>query len=132
MAKVKYTEQAWKDMQDLIADYDSEIGWHGVVEETEDGDYLVTDILVYPQYVTGATVEMDNEGYQKWLWDNRYDKRFYNIKLQGHSHVNMPVFPSYTDQDHQRKVYAEMREGDYYIFTIWNKKGDHKAWIYKK
>ena len=31
------------------------------VEQTEDGNYIITDILMYPQEITGATVTSNDE-----------------------------------------------------------------------
>lgn len=32
MATVKYTEEAFNKMRELVLEYNTEIGWHGVVE----------------------------------------------------------------------------------------------------
>lgn len=134
MATVKYTEEAFNKMRELVLEYNTEIGWHGVVEKKSENEYLITDILLYPQLVTSCTVETDNIKYAKWFQEGLmkdYNK-YNNIKMQGHSHVHMGVTPSGTDLQHQEEIYNQMKEGDYYIFTIWNKYGEHNAWIYTK
>lgn len=129
MNTIKYTKKAWKKMNDLVDRYDCEVAWHGVCEELENGDIEVQDILVYPQVVSAATVEMD-DSYGEWL-DGLDDDTFRKLRLQGHSHVRMPVFPSTTDKEHQNNIASRLKAGQYYVFNIRNKFGDTKTWIYR-
>lgn len=123
-ATVYFTPEAWAKMVMLIKEFDKEIAWHGVanrVENEECDDYVVSDILVYPQTVSGASVEMDTEEYAKWIMDNVEDDRFNNIHMQGHSHVNMTPNPSSVDLNHQEEILNMLGDEDFYIFMIWNK-----------
>jgi hypothetical protein len=93
-----------------------EIGWHGIVER--DGNvFKITDILVYPQKVTGATVTTDQVPYQEWLMAQPVNK----IRFQGHSHVNMGCSPSGVDEKCKEGVLESVKQDDYYLFMIWNK-----------
>ena len=66
-------------------------------ERCEEKDtYLISDILVYPQEVTGSTVTTDQNEYEMWLMKQE-DDVFNNIRMQGHSHVNMSTSPSSVD-----------------------------------
>lgn len=131
-AKVFFTEAAWYKMQALIDGYDKEVGWHGIAYRHDDlnvDQYYITDIMVYPQEVTGATVTTDQEKYQSWLMKHD-DDVFNNIRMQGHSHVNMAVSPSSVDTSLYDRILGQLTDDMFYIFMIWNKKGDKTVKIY--
>lgn len=131
-ATVYFSEMAWLKMQTLIREFDKEVAWHGVAHRGEDeskDEYYITDILVYPQEVTGATVNTDQEKYEMWLMMHE-DDVFNNIRMQGHSHVNMGTTPSGVDTTHQEKILAQLEDGMFYIFMIWNKRGEKNIKIY--
>lgn len=131
-ATLYFREIAWTKMQALIREFDKEVAWHGVarrgIDETKD-EYFIDDIMVYPQEVTGATVNTDQEKYEMWLMQHD-DEVFNNIRMQGHSHVNMGVSPSSVDTTHQEKILAQLEDDMFYIFVIWNKKNDKTIKIY--
>ncbi len=123
---------AWRKMQTLIKEFDKEVAWHGVAYRGEDetkNEYYINDILVYPQKVTGATVNTDQEKYEMWLMQHE-DEVFNNIRMQGHSHVNMSVSPSGVDETHQSKILDQLEDDMFYIFLIWNKSGAKFIKIY--
>ena len=131
-ANVYFTELAWVKMQTLIREFDKEVGWHGIATRGDDptkDEYYITDILVYPQEVTGATVTTDQEEYQMWLMGHD-DEVFNNIRMQGHSHVNMGVSPSSVDTSLYERILDQLEDNMFYIFMIWNKKGDKTIKIY--
>lgn len=129
-AKVFFDELAWVKMHTLIRDFDKEVAWHGVAYRGEETDtYHITDILVYPQEVTGATVSTDQEKYQMWLMGHE-DEVFNNIRMQGHSHVNMGVTPSSVDVSLYESLLEQLDDDMFYIFMIWNKKKDKMIKIY--
>ena len=131
-ASVCFTELAWLKMQTLIREFDKEVAWHGVAfrgeDETKD-EYYITDILVYPQEVSGATVTTDQDKYQTWLMSHD-DDVFNNIRMQGHSHVNMGVTPSAVDTTLYEKLLDQLDDEMFYIFMIWNKRKDRTVKIY--
>lgn len=123
-ATVYFTPEAWAKMVMLIKEFDKEVAWHGVAsraENEEKDEYIISDILVYPQTVSGASVEMDTEEYAKWIEVNMEDDRFNSIRMQGHSHVNMSPNPSSVDLNHQEEILNMLGDEDFYIFMIWNK-----------
>lgn len=132
-ATVFFTAEAWAKMVMLLMSFNKEVAWHGVAERIGDEDYdnyLISDILVYPQEVTGSTVDMDVEKYATWLQDHEDDDRFYNIRMQGHSHVNMAVSPSGTDIEHQEAILDQLLANSFYIFMIYNKRFEKNVKIY--
>lgn len=125
---VVFTSEAWLKINALVDNCSTEIGWHGVVEKKKNVFYI-TDVLVYPQKVTAATVSADDKEYPKWLM-NIPDETFNKIRMQGHSHVNFGVTPSGTDNDFYNKLLQNMDKDEFYIFMIINKRKELNVWIY--
>lgn len=113
-------------MTHIVKVHDKEIAWHGVVERKPKNQYLVQDILIYPQTVTGVTVDADTDEYPQWLIENR--DLINKMRLQGHSHVNMGVTPSSTDEQYYAELSAQVN--DFYIFIILNKSGTSYTRLY--
>jgi hypothetical protein len=131
-ASLLFTPQAFAKMLMLVNGFSSEVAWHGVAfrgDDPEKNEYLVSDILVYPQEVTGTTVNTDQEKYQNWLMELD-DETFPHIRMQGHSHVNMSTTPSGVDLTHQEKILDQLDDDMFYIFVIWNKRMEHTVKIY--
>ncbi len=130
-ATLYFTEKAWVKMQFLVMKTDKEIAWHGTAErlDGEENAYLINDILIYPQSVTGATVNTDQDRYREW-WEEFDDDMINSIKMQGHSHVNMGVTPSGTDLTNNEAILAQLRQNSFYIFLIWNKRDEQTIKIY--
>ena len=129
-ATISFTPLAYTKMIALIMNFDTEVAWHGVGKRVDKSKFLISDILVYPQQVSGSTVEMDTENYAKWLMENDEDERFDNIVMQGHSHVNFGTTPSAVDIKHQEDILSQLSDDMFYIFVIWNKKLEHTSKIY--
>lgn len=128
-AYVTFTPMAYIKMLTLLKHFDSEIAWHGTVRREDEDTFIITDVVVYPQTVTDSTVNTDQEEYQKWMM--ALDDDYYNaMRMQGHSHVNMGTSPSGVDSNHQQQILAQLKDNDYYIFMIWNKRLDHTIKIY--
>lgn len=119
---VKFTPEAYFKMRTLIQKATGEIGWNGTVER-DNNIFTITDILVYPQTVTGCTVTCDE--IETGLWLNKFPTETFNkIRFQGHSHVNMGTAPSGTDRTMYDKYTETIDDDDYYIFMILNKKDE--------
>lgn len=129
-AKILFTPTAYAKMVSLLMAFESEVAWHGVGERMDEKTFVISDILVYPQTVTGTTVDMDTEKYAMWLMENDEDDRFNHIIMQGHSHVKMQTSPSPVDKNHQEEILAQLTDDMYYIFMIWNKRLEHTTKIY--
>lgn len=133
-ADLFFTELAWLKMKNLVGEFDKEVGWYGSARRVTDAEnpstFLVDDILVYPQTVSGATVDFDTAGVAKWKMENYDDERMHRLFLHGHSHVNMGVSPSSTDKEHQRDILDMLNPDQFYIFTIMNKSGGRYLVIY--
>lgn len=130
-ATLYYKEHAWLKQEALIDNFSDEVAWHGIAKRDPDEKdaFIIEDILVYPQEVSGATVTTDQQEYQEWLyaWD---DDVFNNIRFQGHSHVYMGVTPSSVDENLYESLLSQLNGDMFYIFAIFNKKGDRTVKIY--
>ncbi len=119
--KVYFTSKAYTKMMALIDCFSSEVAWHGTVERIDETTFKITNIFVYPQTVTGATVNTDQAEYTKWLY-SLSDEVFDKLRFQGHSHVHMATLPSGTDMNDMYELIENLDNDDYYIFMIWNKR----------
>lgn len=131
-AVIRYSEKAWLKQTALISGYDKEVAWHGIARRGDDesaNEYFIDDILIYPQKVSGATVETDQAEYQTWLLSQGPDV-MRSIRMQGHSHVNMSTSPSGTDTGYYREILDQLTNEMFYIFMIWNKRGEKTVLLY--
>lgn len=129
-----YTPLAWTKQFLLIMSQSGEVGWHGLVEvvDRDKNIYKITDIIVYPQMVSGATVTTDELVYSNWL-GSQPDEIFNGLKAHFHSHVNMSTTPSAIDEADKDKIVEQLspdKPDQFYIFMIWNKKLEFSADIY--
>jgi hypothetical protein len=116
-------------MEALVANVTTEVGWHGTVHRIDKHSFLIEDILVYPQVVTGANVNPDEVKYTKFLTDQP-DEIFEKLRFQGHSHVNFTTAPSSVDEIFYHEILKQLRGDDYYIFMILNKHGEMMVRLY--
>ena len=126
---ILFKELAWMKMQQLIRIFDSECAWHGTVNRVDETHFEVDDVMVYPQEVTGVTVNTDQKEYEMWLM-RQPDEVFNRLRFQAHSHVNMGVTPSATDETHQKKIIDQLGNDDFYIFLIINKRNEISCRVY--
>lgn len=125
-ATVVIKELAWKKIKALVDKCDKEIAWHGVVTKTKN-EYVIEDIVVFPQMVSAATVTSDETQYSLWL-AQQPNEIFNNLRFHGHSHVRMATNPSGVDTQYQEAMLKNLN--DFYIFAIFNKQGSHWCMIY--
>ena len=124
--EVNFTLEAYHEMCALIDHFSTEVAWHGLVNRIDKTHFQITKILIYPQKVTGATVNTDQEKYTNWLYELD-DESFNTLRFQGHSHVNMGTTPSGVDMQNQWDLIGNLSDTDYYIFMIWNKRREYNV-----
>lgn len=129
--EVVYSEQAWYKTLMLIEENPKEVGWHGICRRDEEDPaiFYIDDIVVYPQEVTGSTITPDTIEYTEWM-NGLDDNTFNNMRAHVHSHVNMGVTPSGTDNTFRKDRLSQLGDEDYYIFQIMNKKGEINSEVY--
>jgi len=126
---IYYTPEAYIKMTSLVNHCTGEVAWHGIMKELPNKTYLITDILIYPQVVSGASVDTDQQEYETWL-NNLPDDVFNNLRMQGHSHVNMATTPSGADWTLYTRMLEGMTRIPFYFFTIVNKRGESFNMLY--
>lgn len=122
------TDEVKLKMDLLVKESNKEVGWHGLVMKAG-LVYVIYDILLFPQKVTGSTVNPDESEYYEWM-EKLTDTQINNMRFHGHSHVNMGVSPSGVDMQFREDLVKNVE--DYYIFMIVNKKGNYEISIYDK
>lgn len=127
---VYITPEAFCKMKILVQKANDEIGWHGVMERLDKETYLISDILLYPQTVSGTTVTVDETKLANWQMTIP-DEVFNNLRMQGHSHVNMAATPSGLDVNTYEKLLQGLDKTDgFYLMLILNKNGDCYKLLY--
>ena len=127
--KVYITAEAYVKLRKLVDDTTTEIGWYGTVTKMPgfESVFVIDDILVYPQTVTGATCVQDDDRVFEFELNLSTDqvnrKRFH-----GHSHVNMGVTPSGVDEQFYQDILTQV--DDYFIVMITNKSGAYYTRFY--
>ena len=133
MPKIYILDSAYIKIRALVSQCSKEIAWHGVVEYHETKNtYLIKDILMYPQIATGTTVTSDDDPYNEWF-SKLEDTTFFNVRYQGHSHVNIGTGPSSVDTGFYDQViasYDEKTPNPYYIFHVTNKNDVHNLILF--
>lgn len=117
---IRFNDMAYIKLRFLLANFDKEVGFYGLVKHIEPEEYLIYDIKVYPQRVTGATVTTNEIELGKW-YDTLTDEEFADKRMQGHSHVNMSPNPSSVDLEDRKLKLNDLNNDDYFIFFIFNK-----------
>lgn len=120
-------------MLELVNQSSVECSWHGLVDRDIDNNtYTIYDILVFPQINSPTATTTDEDEFAKWQTELIIDPEFpiEDLRMHGHSHVNMNVFSSGVDDQYQEDLLAKVEDGDYYIFLIMNKKMEMCIFIY--
>lgn len=143
-AKLVFTTKAWIKIMGLVCTFATEVQWHGLVERQSDDVWKVTDIVTFPHQAYCAAVISEQKEYEDWI-SSLDDETFSKVKLHGHSHVNMGVYPSgfygeiidgNTDESYRARIVSSLpdtnEDSNYYIFVIFNKKQEISARIYDK
>ena len=121
------SDLAWVKIWRLIDHCPKEVGWLGIVSRMGD-NYLIEDIYVPDQEVTGSETLIPPEAMAE-LCETLMTQGIDISKLRywGHSHVNMGVTPSATDED---QVAEYIEHVDWFIRGIHNKRADSKVDVY--
>lgn len=122
---------AYTKMYELVRQSPVEIQWHGLVKK-EGNIYTIYDILLFPQTNSAAATNSDQNEFAEWQMNLIKDINFpiHEMRMHGHSHVNMGVYSSGIDDAYQRDLISKVDNGDYYIFLVLNKKTEMFALLY--
>lgn len=129
--KISINLNAMNKMKEYVRQSDLEIGWLGTSRRVGNVFYI-DDVFLFRQEVHATTTEITTEGLNEFAMDLLYEENgveiWNNMKVWGHSHVNMPTTPSGQD-DKQIEVFAENAE-DFFIRIIANKSDDFRIDLY--
>lgn len=128
---IAVTAEAYMKMLELVNQSAVECSWHGLVKRFGD-KYLIYDILVFPQINSATSTTTDEKEFAEWQTKLIMNPDFpiEELRLHGHSHVNMNVFSSGIDDKYQKDLITKVEDGDYYIFFIMNKKMEICIFLY--
>lgn len=127
---VYYTAEVAAAIEYIVGVQNQEVAWLGIVEIVSDNAYLITDIYIPTQEVSAASVDINEKDMAELAERIMADGHDISMmRYHGHSHVNMGVSPSATDQEHLSDY---LEHSDWFIREIRNKKGDKKVDIFDK
>ena len=128
------SNEALTKMSVYVETCKQEVGWLGtVITDEETGYPLIDDVYLFDQEVHATTTEITPEGLTEFAEEllSQGDKgmeTWNNLKMWGHSHVNMGITPSGQDNK-QMETFAESGH-DWFLRLIANKKGELKIDMY--
>jgi hypothetical protein len=132
MPQILISSDAIIKMQLFIENCSEEVGWLGTAY-LRDGVYYIEDVFLFEQEVHATTTEITPEGLSDFAMELLQQpdgvEIWNNMKVWGHSHVNMGVTPS--GQDDAQMVTFKEGGHDWFIRLIANKKGDLKIDLYE-
>ena len=88
------------------------------------------DVIMYAKYNSAARTKSDEEEYSKWILRQYEFENFCDLKMHGHSHVNMGCTPSSTDMQFRENILKNLKKDSFYIFMIMNKQGSFTIELY--
>ena len=127
---VFYTIEARQTINHLVESTSFEVAWFGLVREETPNEFVVYKIYIPEQEVTAASVDITADAVAEianQILDDGEDPS--HMRYHGHSHVNMTVDPSGTDQEHMLDY---IQDADWFIRSIHNKKGSERVDIFDK
>ena len=117
-----------KVIEEIVEQSKDEVAWNCTVAYDKDTyTFTLTDVLMFPQIVSGTAVDVDEDKYVNFI-SSLTDDQLNTMRFHGHSHVYMSVFSSGTDDDYQRQMLTQI--DDFYIFGIFNKRKDVAMYVY--
>lgn len=122
---VLISKEAYERMWHFVDVADDEVGWLGTVKELPRGGFLIEEVFLLHQEVTGATTEISEEGVSRLADEllRREDglEAVNKLRFWGHSHVMMGTSPSYQDE-RQMDMFRD-NDCEWFIRAILNKRG---------
>jgi hypothetical protein len=125
--EVIYLEKAFRKITSWVDMCPDEISGYGTVKII-DGAFVVTDAFLLEQEVTGTTTELDAMATAKLMdeIDSKSEEEkeeLGELRLWWHSHVNMDVFWSTTDEEAVETISGN----PYFLSSVFNKRGEVKT-----
>jgi proteasome lid subunit RPN8/RPN11 len=122
MMEIMITAEAMEKMATYIDCCSTEISGLGIVEQVK-ASFLIRDVFILEQATDFARSNLDQNDLNRFLFDMvSKGEPVENVKLWWHSHVNMDVFWSGTDEKT-----AESFRNQWMISIVENKKGEYRV-----
>jgi len=115
------------------AECEDEVGWLGTAYKDNNKNIIyINDVFLFDQETHSTTTEISSEGLSSFgeellATDSGLDT-WNNLKVWGHSHVNMATSPSGQD-DEQMETFLNTKH-DWFIRIITNKKSEMRVDLY--
>ncbi len=122
--KIIIRAKAHGKMWALVQACPMEVSWFATARRTDSGNIVVDDIFVPGQECSLSRTVITEDGEAallQWLIERGRLETINDLKCWGHSHGDMDVFSSGTDE-HQTAVFLE-RYDDYFVRLIANRRG---------
>lgn len=123
--KIYLTDEAARWMWGFVHAVDTEIGGFGYCTSPDPGIVVVDTILLAPQEVSGAGVDFKDDAMMYMIEKAAEDGRLEDARFSWHSHVNMGVYWSNTDEEGVRDY--EKSGMPWLVSVVANKKGEAKG-----
>ena len=132
---VYITAKAHGKMLALVKNCDIEIAWMASVHRDDDNDFVIRDVYVPLQECGAASTDISEDGDAELMMEllgQGLASEVNALRCWGHSHVDMAVNPSGTDDDTTQKFIDNLSEvgSDHFIRLIGNKRGDLMCHVY--
>ena len=120
--QIIYEERAYRKIMYWVDKATGEVSGFGYLKVNDDGDIVVYDAFLVEQDCTGSNTEMTDEGVAKAMVDAHGAGELDNMKLWWHSHADMDVFWSGTDEECIRSIGGSK----WWLSSVFNKKKKSK------
>lgn len=120
------------DMMEIIVERCKlEVGWLGTVSKINESTFHIEEVFLPEQEVSAASTDLMEDGMaklvEKLLAEGR-DDAVSKLRFWGHSHVNMGISPSTTDDSTMKEF--EENGCEFFVRAIMNKRGEAKFDLY--
>lgn len=130
--RIIVSDIAYKKMYYYIDIASKEVGWLGTASEVGKFIYEIEDVWLLRQEVTGSETDIKEHNLTEFAEEIMKQPGGINtlnkMRFWGHSHVNMGVFASKTDDDTMQIFHGSGHE--FFIRGIFNKNGEAKFSLY--
>lgn len=99
MSNLILTNGTFERIAEYVRQINAEIGMFGYVTMTDAGDFVVDEVFLVEQTVSGSSVDFADSGLEYAIQKAIEDDRIDDLKFCCHSHVDMAAFWSNTDED---------------------------------
>lgn len=101
----------------------NEVGGLFTCQITGEAEFTIDEFYLLPQEVTGGSIDFKGEDLSELIERLAKENKIQNLRGSWHSHVNMSVFYSTTDEDAIKKYRKNNPDLPWLVSLVLNKKG---------